>query len=213
MDDIIDTIAKMQAKYTELWHSEEEELSPQLDVCDDLVQTLYSYVKANHLMNYKLWHTEDIARRKDVPPQVIADCKYKIDGLNQLRTNFYENIDSALIKILAPKLPDVCDNIQNTETLGMTIDRLSILSLKIYHMNEQKLRTDTSLDKVKLASDKLDILLGQKKSLIIAIKYLIQEYLAGKKRPASYYQFKMYNDPDTNPQLYQNKGENHDKHK
>lgn len=90
----------------------------------------------------------------------------------------------------------------------MTIDRLSILSLKIFHMNEQTQRTDTSFEKVKQASEKLDVLLEQKKSLVKAVKHLIKEYLSGKKRIASYYQFKMYNDPDLNPQLYQNKGEN-----
>lgn len=208
MDEIIDTIAKAQEKYTELWHVNEEDLAEEFEVSSSPIETLYNYVKANHLMNFKLWHTEDIARRKDVPPVVIADCKYKIDKLNQMRTNFYENIDTAITKLLLPELPDVCEDIQNTETLGMTIDRLSILSLKIFHMNEQTQRTDTSFEKVKQASEKLDVLLEQKKSLVKAVKHLIKEYLSGKKRIASYYQFKMYNDPDLNPQLYQNKGEN-----
>lgn len=208
MDEIIDNIANMHEQYTEQWHHIEDQLTESLEGTQDTEKMLYNYVKANHLMNFKLWHTEDIARRKDVSPDVIAECKYKIDILNQKRTNYYEAIDAAITQILLPLLPKESEDIQNTETIGMTIDRLSILSLKIYHMNEQKLRTDTSIEKVKSAADKLNILLKQRHALIRAIKYLIQEYIRGKKRMEAYYQFKMYNAPETNPQIYQNTTKN-----
>ncbi|MCQ2562270.1 MAG: DUF4254 domain-containing protein [Alphaproteobacteria bacterium] len=213
MDKIIDIIIKMQENHTEEWHKAEEEFSKDLNNVNTPEEILYNYVKANHLMNFRLWHTEDIARRKDVSSKVIADCKYKIDELNQMRTNFYECIDAAFTKLLKPKLPQVCEDVQNTETLGMVIDRLSILSLKIYHMNEQKMRTDTSTERVKQAADKLGVLLEQKTALVKAVKYLIKEYISGKKKIAAYYQFKMYNDPELNPQLYKHKGENNDERK
>jgi cell division protein FtsB len=196
MEKLIDEIASLQAKMTEKWHISE----PSDVILSD--EVLLSFVQANHLMNHKLWHTEDIARRKDVQPEVIADCKYKIDVFNQRRTDFFEKIDAEIVKLLLPKLPEKFDDAQNTESLGMAIDRMSILAHKIYHMKEQTLRTDANEDHIKVSSTKLDTLSEQRSDLIKAIKYLISEYLAGKKRPKQYYQFKMYNDPNFNPQLY-----------
>jgi len=153
-------------------------------------------------MNYKLWHTEDIARRKDVTPCVTADCKYRIDRLNQKRTDFYEKIDESIIELLTPCLPEICRDVQNTESPGMAVDRMSILALKIYHMKEQAMRSDVGAEHIKTAKDKLQILESQRHNLIKAVKHLIDEYLTGRKTLKAFYQMKMYNDPNLNPQLY-----------
>ena len=70
-------------------------------------------------------------------PDVIADCKYRIDRLNQERNDRIERVDACLVALLSPLLPASPAPHINTESLGMAIDRLSILSLKIWHMDEQ----------------------------------------------------------------------------
>lgn len=63
----------------------------------------------------------------------------------------------------------------NTETPAWVIDRLSILMLKIYHMQEQTLRTDVDEKHTAVCKNKLEILLEQKADLCFSLNALIQE--------------------------------------
>ena len=93
----------------------------------------------------------------------------------------------------------------NTESPAWAIDRLSILALKIYHMNEQTQRSDASAEHLSKCKEKLNVLLEQQKDLGTAINQLLEDIEAGKIYMKVYRQMKMYNDPSTNPILYQNK--------
>ncbi len=94
-----------------------------------------------HQFNFLLWHEEDIARSPDVPDDRIAAVKRSIDRYNQQRNDWIEKIDEALIELLAAEgmLPRAGARL-NTETPGSAIDRLSIMSLRIYHFEEQLAR-------------------------------------------------------------------------
>lgn len=192
---IVDEIVCLQIHKVSQWHQ-------QIETEQDLTNDRYCNVVLNHLMNFKLWHIEDTARRRDVSQDVIANCKYEIDILNQKRTNYYENITIDFMTMLSDCLPKVSHRIINTETVGMIIDRLSILSLKIYHMQEQTNRRTKYDDDYKTVYNKLELLEQQHKDLIAAFKYLLKEFLEGTKRPHNYQQLKMYNDATLNPELY-----------
>lgn len=163
---------------------------------------LHDLAMGNHLANFHLWHVEDQARRTDVSDAVIAQVKRRIDRLNQIRNDYIEAVDEGLITLLAPVLPSDGREAANTETMGAALDRLSILSLKIYHMSEQTERTDLPTEDIRRCQDKLAILKKQFSDLTRAVLDLLAEYLAGQKRPRVYRQFKMYNDPKLNPALY-----------
>lgn len=194
-------IADMQKKWTAQWHKQEpiddikywrEETSPKPEYA-----TLEGYARANHMMNYYLWHTEDIARRRDVDDSVIADAKHKIDNYNQLRNDFAEKMDETMIQILGPALPGALKAPLNTESLGMVMDRLSILALKMYHMEEASHKHGNR----KKCLEKLAVLKRQRLELLEATKYLLVDFMNGARQPRAYYQHKMYNDPKLNPQL------------
>ena len=51
---------------------------------------------------------------------------------------------------------------------------------------------------------KLEVLLEQQVDLSTAIDQLLDDYKAGRKMMKVYRQMKMYNDPSTNPVLYNN---------
>ena len=91
----------------------------------------------------------------------------------------------------------------NTETPGQAIDRLSILALRIYHMQEQLERTDVDADHLSKVRGKLEILHTQHHDLCGALAELLADIFAGRKQLKLYRQFKMYNDPSLNPYLYQ----------
>lgn len=187
------------------WHAHEPERVA-VDATAAPADYLRNLVLAQHLINFRQWHIEDIVRRKDVDAAMIADCKYRIDKSNQLRTDAFEAVDAYLVRSLTPFLPPLREGERprlNTESLGMAVDRLSILALKIYHMKEQTLREDADEAHRKSCTEKLAVLHEQWDDLTGSVLDLVDEFGAGTKRPKAYYQFKMYNDPALNPQLYE----------
>mgnify|MGYP000023051794 FL=1 len=49
---------------------------------------------------------------------------------------------------------------------------------------------------------KLAVLKEQRADLSLAVRHLVTEFVEGAKTPKLYFQFKMYNDPTLNPELY-----------
>ncbi len=203
LDSLPANCVALQTEATRRWHEEEPcaiDPDPGAEADTELLRML---VLAQHLRNFLLWHIEDSARRRDVNDGVIADCKRRIDRLNQERNDRMERVDICLAALMEPLLPDVAMTAPiNTESPGMAIDRLSILSLKIWHMEEETRRSGVEPEHVAACARKLAILREQHAELAEALRCLLAEYLAGKKRPKVYFQFKMYNDPSLNPQLY-----------
>jgi hypothetical protein len=150
------------------------------------------------------WHLEDIIRDPNINPVDALALKRRIDLSNQDRTDLVEMIDSYFFdqyKDVAIK-PDATIN---TESPAWAIDRLSILALKIYHMEQEVMRKDVSKDHIDKCQQKLDVLLEQRIDLSTAIDQLIKNIESGDVRMKVYKQMKMYNDPSLNPVLYANK--------
>jgi len=188
----------------ERWHEAEPPSGGSLPE-EASLEALGSLIRAEHLVNHRLWHVEDEARRTDVDDAAIADCKRRIDGLNQARNDLIERVDACLVALLEPLLPPLPGDAparHNTETVGNALDRLSILALKAYHMAEQAGRVDASDEHRRACAEKLAVLEDQRGHLARAVAELLADYAAGTRRPLVYRQFKMYNDPSLNPQLY-----------
>ncbi|MCL1890382.1 MAG: DUF4254 domain-containing protein [Desulfovibrionaceae bacterium] len=191
------------------WHAAAPLAAPFPVVDIAAAEALPQLVLNQHYMNYDLWHVEDTARRRDVSAEIIAGCKYRIDKLNQQRNDCMEQVDGCLLSLLSPHLPQLpadrgCSR-HNTESLGMAVDRLSILALKIYHMEEQTRRNDADAAHRESCRKKTTILREQRSDLVQAVLDLVEDYLSGRKQPKLYFQFKMYNDPALNPELYAGK--------
>ena len=147
------------------------------------------------------WHLEDIIRDPQIDPAAALGIKRRIDRSNQERTDMVEYIDSYLMDKYRDVRP-AADARLNTETPAWAIDRLSILALKIYHMQAEVSRRDASQAHRQACQEKLDILLEQRKDLSQAIDSLLEDIAQGHKYMKAYRQMKMYNDPALNPQLY-----------
>ena len=150
------------------------------------------------------WHLEDIIRDPKIDPLKALDIKRWIDRSNQERTDLVEMIDSYFLTKYKEVKPRT-DATINTESPAWAIDRLSILALKIYHMQQEVVRKDASTEHLAKCQAKLDVLLEQKKDLSSAIDQLISDIETGKKYMKVYRQMKMYNDPSLNPILYAQK--------
>jgi hypothetical protein len=168
------------------------------------VKSIEYYLYLKNWIDTVQWHLEDIIRNPLIDPVEALSLKRRIDSSNQDRTDLVELIDSYFLdknKDVEPK----ADATINTESPAWAIDRLSILHLKIYHMQQEVDRKDSSAEHTQQCKTKLNILLEQKVDLSTAINQLIEDISSGNKKMKVYKQMKMYNDPALNPVLYGNK--------
>lgn len=160
----------------------------------------FRLVEENHAFNFKLWHEEDKARRDDLGFEHVYLAKRKIDGYNQQRNNCMEAMDIWLHNSLKPSASENCPI--HSETPGMMIDRLSILALKAYHMQVQMNRQDVDDTHRQQCENRWLIICKQQAQLQDCLQKYLEEIVAGTRTFRVYHQFKMYNDPKLNPELY-----------
>ena len=177
---------------------------------DDINHTItnpYPETSLSHLLYKKnwidtvQWHYEDIIRDPKINPDKGMDIKRKIDKSNQDRTEMVEYIDSYFLNKYSNVMPKENASI-NSESPAWALDRLSILVLKIYHMDEEYRREGAGEEHKKSCKIKLDILIEQRKDLGDAIDLLLNDIANGEKKMKAYKQMKMYNDESLNPILY-----------
>ena len=179
-----------------------------LDSVDTPINNPYHKDKLEHLLYLKSWidtvqwHLEDIIRNPSIDPKEALAIKRRIDSSNQERTDVVEYIDSYFLDKYKDVVPQQGASI-NTESPAWAIDRLSILALKIYHMDVEANRADASEEHKVTCEQKLNTLFEQRNDLCRAIDELIRDIEQGKKYMKVYKQMKMYNDPSLNPVLYQ----------
>jgi len=178
---------------------------------DDVNQPFFNiYDGKTHLIEHLLyrkcwidtvqWHYEDIIRDPNIEPVAALKLKRQIDASNQDRTDMVEYIDGYFLELYKEIVPKENATI-NTESPAWGIDRLSILALKIYHMNEEANRLDASKQHRDACQQKLNILLEQRVDLSTAIDTLLNDINNGDKYMKVYKQMKMYNDVELNPVL------------
>ena len=178
------------------WHQKFEERAR-------IPQTFENMFWNVHFFNFSLWHEEDQARRTDVIDHLIAQNKRNIDKFNQCRNDSIELLDTYILTQLK-NYPNYRKGLPlNSETPGSIMDRLSIISLKVYHMEEQTRREDVTEEHRLTCKKKHQTLLEQKTDLSNCFSLLIIDYISGRKSMKVYFQFKMYNDQNLNPALYE----------
>ena len=190
----VDEITRLQIETVEQWHE------------GPITNTFVGFkrlVCQQHEFNYRLWHEEDIARSRDVSDAKIAEVKRAIDRLNQARNDHIEKLDDWLTEALADRsVQPQASAIQNTETPGSAIDRLSIMALRLYHYREQLDRTDVEQAHVERVQQRIVLCEEQRLDLSNSLKNLLDGIEHGRFIHKTYRQMKMYNDPTLNPQLY-----------
>ena len=177
------------------------------DRVDAAIQNPYENSSLDYLLYLKnwidtvQWHLEDLIRDPLIEPLEALKLKRKIDESNQRRTDVVEYIDSWFLEQYKNVTVQANATI-NTESPAWAIDRLSILELKIYHMQIEANRKEATEDHRKNCQKKLDILWLQREDLSHAIDQLIEDIEGGRKYMKVYRQMKMYNDDSLNPVLY-----------
>ena len=178
----------------EAYHAQSE-LDP---ACPETAANLDGHFFQKAWIDTVQWHLEDEIRRPDLSgPEVLA-LKRRIDALNQARTDAVEALDRSLQAHFQPEPPPASAEYR-TESLGWALDRLCILQLKQYHMQEQVARGGEA---AQVAQPRMEVLKRQSAVLEAAIDALSAELASGRVAYTRYEQHKLYNDPNTNPALY-----------
>jgi Protein of unknown function (DUF4254) len=192
---------------TRVWHLADPEPCGRLEhgaaaPAKDPAAEWLTLVVGQHRANFDLWHIEDQARAPGASDTQLAAVKRCIDTTNQLRNDLVEELDRALIGWLAQRSLPNAEAPLNSESPGLIIDRLSILSLKIYHTREEAARVNAPAGHTERNCERLRILEEQRAELAGCLDELWAETLAGTRRFKLYRQLKMYNDPALNPAIY-----------
>jgi Protein of unknown function (DUF4254) len=156
-----------------------------------------------HLANFELWHAEDRARSPQASDHEIAEIKRYIDQSNQRRNDLSEQCDLFLLDQLRSQNLPAAGAELHSESPGLILDRLSILSLKVFHTLEEMHRPNAPAGHLDRNGQRLAILLEQREDLAQSLDRLWRQILSGERRFKLYRQLKMYNDPDLNPAVYQ----------
>ncbi len=180
------------------------------DHVDTPIRNPFPKEELHHLLYLKnwidtvQWHLEDLIRDPQIDPVEALQLKRRIDASNQERTDVVEYIDSWYLQQYRSITPKPGATI-NTESPAWALDRLSILALKIFHMQLEAERPEASAEHRAACGKKLDVLLEQRADLSAAIDQLLEDIAAGRKYMKAYRQMKMYNDESLNPVLYAQK--------
>ena len=190
-DRLVIEITNLHRKTILIWHD------PTIQIQQE---GLLRLIEENHAFNFQLWQAEDRARRDDLGHHFVYEAKRAIDQFNQQRNNRMEAIDEHLANIITLSVAKTCP--VHSETPGMIIDRLSILALKSYYMSVQTTRTSADEAHRELCRQKMHVLHAQHTQLTQCLQQLFNDLVQQTRTFRRYHQFKMYNDPNLNPELY-----------
>ncbi|KWW98649.1 hypothetical protein LI90_276 [Carbonactinospora thermoautotrophica] len=136
-----------------------------------------------HAVNAQLWEAEDLARDSALPLPQLGRYKRRIDLLNQERNRLIERIDLSLTGLGHDAANDAP---LHTETLGSALDRLSVLTLRLFHTAR------AARDSVGISRSRLPALRTQLDQLRTGLDALVAEVTAGTRRLPSGQRFKLY---------------------
>ncbi len=181
---------------TDLWH-DTAPIKPK-DISSP--QGLTQWV---HYKNFVMWHLEEYVRENKRSEKEIVEAEKNIDVHNVKRLAAIEQIDIWIDNVLqsAGVVPNGDAGV-NSETPGSIVDRMSILVLKIFHMQDHLSSDSLSETDRKNLSLRMRILEEQRDDLSRAMDQLLLDLRMAKKRHKVYRQFKIYNDPSFHPEVY-----------
>jgi len=158
-----------------------------------------------HYQNFIVWHLEEILRDSSISTEKITRIEKAVDKHTHQRIDVLEQIDIWIKNVIDNADVKIKkEAVVHSETPSNIINRLSVLSLKIFHMQERLESDETAMDERMAVELRLNILKEQMQDVAVALDMLLEDLRKGKKQHKVYRQFKIYNDPSFHPETYLN---------
>jgi len=154
-------------------------------------------VERLQLINAYQWHEEDKSRDHGADDAVLAEVKRSIDASNRRRVQTIDALDDLIYTGLkdAGLLRDGVP--LNSESPASIIDRLTVLALKIYHVDEALQAFRAGGEDPGRMQERLDTLTEQSRDLGGCLERLLAGIKAGETGLKLYRQVKVYRQPGT----------------
>lgn len=150
----------------------------------------WHWIHANHRCNTLLWHEDVRMRSPAIAPPELAASQRLVSVLEEQRADAIEGIDEAILDQLATVAHGASARL-SSESAGQMIDRMSVLSLELWHMRLQTLRTDAGAEHVHACTRKLRRLMIQRGDLTGCLDQLLAEARSGRAYFKIYLRFKI----------------------
>lgn len=183
------------------WHEQEESISDwpstlktiRLGQPEGWAQT----TERLQLINTFQWHEEDKSRDHGADDTILAATKRSIDASNRRRVQTIDALDDIIFTGLneAGLLKDGAQ--LNSESPGSIIDRLTVLALKIYHVDEALAAFRAGGEDPGAMQDRLDTLTEQSQDLGACLDRMLTGIRSGDMGLKLYRQVKVYREPGT----------------
>ena len=160
---------------------------------------VFARICQQHQSNFILWHPLNGRSAGSN----VADVRLTIDDYTQQRDQWIEQVDQSFVELFAAMGIEPAESARmNTETPGGVIDRLSILSLRVYQLSQQL--DSTALDPVELENVRQNLARCRalQRALSQSLVELLEDLLNGRKVLKTYRQMKVSGEPVGNPYLY-----------
>ncbi len=148
------------------------------------------------LINTFQWHEEDKSRAHGAGDEVLASVKRIIDDSNRRRVQTVDRLDDIIFTQLNAAGVVADGAPLNSESPGSIIDRLTVLALKIYHIEEARAGMAPGPDRDSM-DGKLETLTEQSRDLGKCLDVLMNGIRAGRIGLKLYRQVKVYVEPGT----------------
>lgn len=154
-------------------------------------------VELLQLINTFQWHEEDKSRDHGADDTVLAAVKRSIDASNRRRVQTIDALDDLIYTGLKDAGLLVEGAPLNSESPASIIDRLTVLALKIYHVDEALQAYRAGGEDPGSMQDRLDTLTEQSRDLGACLDTMLAGIRGGTMGLKLYRQVKVYREPGT----------------
>jgi len=149
------------------------------------------------LINTFQWHEEDRSRAHGAGDELLGAVKRSIDASNRRRVQTVDQLDDLIFTGLQESGAIAADAPLNSESPSSIIDRLTVLALKIHHVDEAHAALAVGTPEAQAMQDRLDTLSEQYADLGVCFNALIGSIRAKTVGLKLYRQVKLYLDSET----------------
>ncbi len=186
----VEELVRRLDHWSSAWHLKRSNQKP-----DDI---LYSKIFELHRKNFSLWHLESRSRKEGPSDRELVLMKRKINEDNRRRHQCIELVDTVLARNLEEMgVVPAADAVLHTESPGPIIDRLSVFSLRRFHLERMLERAEENAPDREFLQKRLETTCESMRLLKNAFTAMRDDVLAGRRAFFITHELKVYKNTES----------------